>query len=310
MSYTIHTCTKDLQDIHITTQQSTSNMEGYGFTLTGGAIFGIVIGAIIVLVAICVIGWHLRQRHHRLKRAKEANRANDTELAVRSSNTGRQLREVPAPASAASTPAPQAFQSPSTYGDFAPQQQVHRGPSIEQSSAHDRYFYLQDPYSPQQILGAPWVHRQSAHDGYFYLRDPYVQLSSPPRRQHQADHGERQLTHHAGTRRHHDRQESQEASQTHHSARNGQQQHQRHDATPVRRPRDGQHQQERKESKGETGKPVHASQKPRREGPLADLVRYNPPTVALPVGGIKPQEEEQPAVVQPGKRRLNRRASS
>ncbi|EEY20426.1 predicted protein [Verticillium alfalfae VaMs.102] len=252
-------------------------MEGYGFTLTGGAIFGIVISVIIVLVAVCVIGWHLRQRNHRLKQAKEANRANDTELAVRSTDTRRQLREVPAPA--APTPAQQAFQSPSTYGDFAQQQEIHGGPSVEQQSAHDRYFYL---------------------------RDPYAQPSSPLRQQHWANCGERQLTHHAAPRRHHDRQEPQEASQTHHSPRNIQQQHRRHDATLVRRPHDAQHQQERVESKGETGKPVHASRKPRRAGRLADLVRYDPPTVALPVGATKPQEDKQTEVVQPGKRRLNR----
>ncbi|CRK13363.1 hypothetical protein HYQ45_001506 [Verticillium longisporum] len=261
-------------------------MEGYGFTLTGGAIFGIaifgiVISIIIVLVAVCVIGWHLRQRNHRLKQAKEANRANDTELAVRSFNTRRQLREAPAPT--ASTPAQQTFQSPSTYGDFAQQQQIHGGLSVEQQSAHDRYFYL---------------------------RDPYAQPSSPPRQQYQVNRGERQLTHHAAPRRPHDSQEPQEASRTCHSARNGQQQHQRHDAAPVRRPRDAQHQQERMENREETGNPVHASRKPCREGRLADLVRYDPPTVALPVGAIKPQEDKQTEVVRPGKRRLLRRASS
>ncbi|KAM0328760.1 hypothetical protein ACHAQA_005173 [Verticillium albo-atrum] len=95
-------------------------MAAYGFTPTAGTVFGIIIAVVFVLVLACIIAWFARQRYHDRNKAREANRHDETELAVRNYNSRRDARKAPVlPMPTFDTPAP----APTTqrlggYGGF------------------------------------------------------------------------------------------------------------------------------------------------------------------------------------------------
>ncbi|KAM0280051.1 hypothetical protein ACHAQH_004246 [Verticillium albo-atrum] len=305
-------------------------MAGYGFTPSGGAIFGIVVGVIVALIITCIVGWHIRQRNHRLREAKEANRVNDVELAVRSFNSRREARGNPV--RPMPTPALPRSVQPAVLSDGR-----HRtflcSPTAQESSQRIGGYgnFAQEQPHDENALG-----RQNTHYPGYYREHQYAGSSRQLREERHEHRGERQNSRVETRRQSLDRQHQQRDGQR----RDGQQQQ---NAEPLRRPRDAQHQQPNNisssepqqtteeqeairaewsayymqrqsemmgrtqrheaDARGQAGEQLPAErrehqrqrhdkheqvnvqqqpvQRDRREGRLADLVRYDPPTVEL-----------------------------